>query len=66
MYIKDNGISLHGTYWHNDFGRPRSHGCVNLSPAAAKWLYRWTMPSVKPEKQYKYEFFAATKVDVVE
>lgn len=66
MYIKDNGISLHGTYWHNDFGRPRSHGCVNLSPAAAKWLYRWTKPSVLPEKQYKYEFFAATRVDVFE
>ncbi|MFZ5857233.1 MAG: L,D-transpeptidase [Chloroflexota bacterium] len=66
MYIKDNGVSLHGTYWHNDFGQPRSHGCVNLSPFAAKWLYRWTMPSVLPEKQYKYEYANATRVDVVE
>jgi hypothetical protein len=66
MYIKDNGISLHGTYWHNDFGRPRSHGCVNLSPSAAKWLYRWSMPIVPPEKQYKYEYANATRVDVVE
>ena len=66
LYIKDNGISLHGTYWHNDFGRPRSHGCVNLSPAAAKWLYRWSLPSVPLEKQYKYEFANATRVDVVE
>jgi len=65
MYIKDNGVSLHGTYWHNDFGRPRSHGCVNLSPSAAKWLYRWSMPSVPPEKQYKYEYANATRVDVV-
>jgi hypothetical protein len=65
LYIKDNGISLHGTYWHNDFGRPRSHGCVNLSPAAAKWLYRWSLPSVPPEKQYKYEFANATRVDVM-
>lgn len=66
LYIKDNGVSLHGTYWHNDFGRPRSHGCVNLSPAAAKWLYRWSMPFVPPERQYKYEFANATRVDVVE
>lgn len=66
LYIKDNGISLHGTYWHNDFGRPRSHGCINLSPAAAKWLYRWSMPFVPPEKQYRVEYATATRVDVVE
>jgi hypothetical protein len=45
-YITDNGVAFHGTYWHNDFGAPRSHGCVNLSPSAAKWLYRWTRPVV--------------------
>ena len=38
------GVSIHGTYWHNDYGRPRSHGCVNLPPEAAKWIFRWTMP----------------------
>jgi lipoprotein-anchoring transpeptidase ErfK/SrfK len=31
-YITEDGIAFHGTYWHNDFGHPRSHGCVNLSP----------------------------------
>ncbi|GER79026.1 MAG: hypothetical protein PGMFKBFP_01997 [Anaerolineales bacterium] len=66
LYIKDNGVSLHGTYWHNDFGRPRSHGCVNLSPSAARWIYRWSLPSVAPEKPYKYEFANATRVDVTE
>jgi hypothetical protein len=40
------GIALHGTYWHNDYGRPRSHGCVNLTPEDAHWLYRWTEPEV--------------------
>lgn len=45
-FIDENGISFHGTYWHNDFGRPRSHGCINLPPAGAKWVYRWTLPSV--------------------
>jgi hypothetical protein len=39
-------IAIHGAYWHNDFGRPRSHGCVNVPPEAAKWLYRWTTPAV--------------------
>jgi len=32
---------LHGTYWHNNFGTPMSHGCVNLSIADAGWLYDW-------------------------
>ena len=36
--------SLHGTYWHNDFGTPRSHGCVNLRTADAKWLFDWSDP----------------------
>jgi lipoprotein-anchoring transpeptidase ErfK/SrfK len=54
LYITDSGISLHGTYWHNDFGRPRSHGCVNLTPAAAKWLYRWTIPYVEPGKEFAF------------
>jgi len=45
-YLLDNGISFHGTYWHNNFGRPRSHGCVNLSPQHAQWVYRWTSPVV--------------------
>lgn len=41
MYF-DGGISLHGTYWHDDFGYRRSHGCVNLSVSDARWLYEWT------------------------
>lgn len=43
-------IAIHGTYWHNDFGRPRSHGCVNVPPEAAKWLFRWTVPAVPYEQ----------------
>jgi hypothetical protein len=38
------GVSFHGTYWHNDFGRARSHGCINVPSATAKWLYRWAAP----------------------
>jgi len=40
--------SIHGTYWHNDFGRPRSHGCVNLRVADARWLFEWTDPQLPP------------------
>jgi lipoprotein-anchoring transpeptidase ErfK/SrfK len=34
-------LGFHGAYWHDDFGSPVSHGCVNMSPADAKWLYDW-------------------------
>jgi len=34
-------LGLHGVYWHNDFGTPVSHGCINLSPADSRWLYEW-------------------------
>jgi lipoprotein-anchoring transpeptidase ErfK/SrfK len=36
------GYALHGTYWHNNFGHPMSHGCINLTRADAAWLYSWT------------------------
>lgn len=35
----DQARALHGTYWHNRFGQPSSHGCVNLSPADAHWFF---------------------------
>ena len=43
---KSSGFSLHGTYWHNNFGHPMSHGCVNLRTADAKTLFDWTAPGV--------------------
>ncbi len=55
MYFTESGLSLHGTYWHNDFGHPKSHGCVNLSVEAAKWLYRWTTPVVPLHSQFAYQ-----------
>jgi L,D-transpeptidase catalytic domain len=42
----DDAVALHGTYWHGDFGHPRSHGCVNLSPLDAHWLFDFTEPRV--------------------
>ena len=35
------GYGLHGTYWHNNFGTPMSHGCVNLRTSDAEWLFNW-------------------------
>lgn len=35
------GYSLHGTYWHSNFGTPMSHGCVNMPTEEAGWLYSW-------------------------
>jgi len=38
------GIAIHATVWHNDFGTPKSHGCVNTLPEDAKWIFRWSLP----------------------
>ncbi len=38
------GHAFHGTYWHDNFGIPMSHGCVNMRSEEAKWLFRWTYP----------------------
>jgi lipoprotein-anchoring transpeptidase ErfK/SrfK len=43
MYYS-GGYALHGAYWHDAFGRVRSHGCTNIAPADARWLLRWTDP----------------------
>ncbi len=42
------GFALHAAYWHDDFGHPHSHGCVNLAPADAAWLFQWTDPHLPP------------------
>jgi hypothetical protein len=36
------GYGLHGTYWHNNFGTPMSHGCVNMPTPEAEWAYYWS------------------------
>ena len=64
-FFTGTGDSFHGTYWHNDYGRPRSHGCVNLTPDDAKFIYRWTSPVVPPETAYLYDPGSGTKVNIV-
>ncbi|MBX3082681.1 MAG: LysM peptidoglycan-binding domain-containing protein [Anaerolineae bacterium] len=41
------GYGLHGTYWHNNFGHPMSHGCVNLPTDEARWFYNWAPVGTK-------------------
>ncbi|CAG0982359.1 hypothetical protein ANAEL_01821 [Anaerolineales bacterium] len=59
------GNAFHGTYWHNDYGRPRSHGCVNLPSEDAKWLYRWTRPNVPIGEDYVHLPGQGTRVQIV-
>lgn len=44
--FEGNGVAIHSTFWHNNFGEEMSHGCVNCSPDDAKWIFRWTNPVV--------------------
>jgi lipoprotein-anchoring transpeptidase ErfK/SrfK len=46
FYARD--FALHTAYWHDRFGQARSHGCINLSPLDARYLYFWSEPQVPP------------------
>jgi hypothetical protein len=46
ILFSGTGAAVHSTYWHNDFGTPRSRGCINVLPEDAKWLFRWSNPAV--------------------
>jgi hypothetical protein len=48
-FFAPNGVALHGTYWHTNFGMTMSHGCVNLPTEIAKWVFRWTTPVSAPD-----------------
>lgn len=43
-YFTNSWVALHGCYWHNDYGRRHSNGCVNMHPLDAKWLFQWSTP----------------------
>lgn len=44
------GFSLHGTYWHSNFGTPMSHGCVNMKTSEAALIYEWADPIIPEGK----------------
>ena len=62
-----NGVAIHSTYWHNNFGVAMSHGCVNVRPDDARWIFRWTSPVVPYDPgDVTVSMPGGTLVDVVE
>jgi hypothetical protein len=47
---KSRGFSIHGTYWHNNFGVPMSHGCINMKTEEVALLYQWAQPKLFDKK----------------
>jgi hypothetical protein len=64
-YFTLQAHAFHGAYWHNGFGTPRSHGCVNLRPEDARWIYRWTTPVIQPHDDMEASPDGGTLVEVV-
>ncbi len=61
------GVAIHSTFWHNDFGTPRSHGCVNASPEDAKFVFRWTLPHIPSDPgDLTVQMPGGTTVEVIE
>jgi hypothetical protein len=48
--VASRGFSIHGTYWHQNFGTPMSHGCINMKTEEAGQLYNWAMPNLGDKK----------------
>lgn len=64
-YFSLQAHAFHGAFWHNGFGTPRSHGCVNLRPEDARWIYRWTTPVVEAHDDMQSAEEGGTRVEVV-
>lgn len=61
------GVAIHATYWHNNYGEMLSHGCVNVQPDIAKFIYRWTMPKTPYyEGVIEIQDYSGTKVKVID
>lgn len=61
------GVAIHSTFWHNNYGEPSSRGCVNASPEAAKWIFRWSNPPIPYDPgDVTIEWPGGTKINVVE
>ena len=62
-----NGVAIHATFWHNNFGVPMSHGCVNTQPEDAQWIFRWTTPYVNYDPgDITISMPGGTRVEIVE
>lgn len=65
--FEGNGVAVHGTYWHNNYGVPMSNGCVNAKPEDSLWVFRWTYPAVAYDPgDLTIPMPGGTKVTVIE
>lgn len=53
-YDRQRSIAIHAAYWHDRFGRPASHGCVNLPRDDARWVFDWSSPHSLPEDSERF------------
>lgn len=63
------GVAIHSTFWHNNYGDPMSHGCVNVLPKDAKWIFQWNLPTVNYDpgmEDITITGATSTQVEVVE
>jgi lipoprotein-anchoring transpeptidase ErfK/SrfK len=61
------GVAIHSTHFHNMFGEPQSHGCVNAPPDVAKFIFRWTLPDTPYDPgKIEIEGYSGTNVKVVD
>lgn len=63
-YITISGVAFHGAFWHSNWGKVMSNGCINMKSDDAKWLYRWSVPNV-PFEDFYYTEPVGTRVDIV-
>lgn len=61
-FFTEQGHAFHGTYWHENFGVPMSHGCINMRTEEAKWLFRWAMPLHQNGKPYNRGFGTLVRI----
>jgi len=61
-FFTEQGHAFHGTYWHDNFGTPMSHGCVNMRTEEAKWLFLWSLPKHEIGKPTNRGFGTAVKI----
>jgi lipoprotein-anchoring transpeptidase ErfK/SrfK len=67
VLFSGQGMAIHSTFWHNSYGVPKSHGCVNARPEDALWIFRWTSPQVPYEPgDVTISGMESMKVEVIE
>jgi hypothetical protein len=61
-FFTTKGHAFHGTYWHENFGSPMSHGCINMRSEEAKWLFLWALPKHELGRPYNRGFGTAVRI----